>query len=90
MPPWTWLPTSPADPPMPHRPRKRFGQHFLVAADVIDQVVSAVAPQPTDTIVEIGPGQAAITDALAAGAGHLHAIEFDRDLAAALTRQVHR
>jgi 16S rRNA (adenine1518-N6/adenine1519-N6)-dimethyltransferase len=67
-----------------HRPRKRFGQHFLVAPEIIEQIVSAVAPAEGDIIVEIGPGQAAITEPLAALATELHAIEFDRDLAAAL------
>lgn len=69
---------------MPHRPRKRFGQHFLVAPEFIEQIVTAVAPAAGDIIVEIGPGQAAITEPLAALATELHAIEFDRDLAAAL------
>jgi 16S rRNA (adenine1518-N6/adenine1519-N6)-dimethyltransferase len=67
-----------------HRPRKRFGQHFLVAPEFIEQIVTAVAPAAGDIIVEIGPGQAAITEPLAALATELHAIEFDRDLAAAL------
>jgi 16S rRNA (adenine1518-N6/adenine1519-N6)-dimethyltransferase len=69
---------------MNHRPRKRFGQHFLTAPDIIEQIVAAVAPREGETIVEIGPGQAAITGPLAKLASELHAIEFDRDLAAAL------
>jgi 16S rRNA (adenine1518-N6/adenine1519-N6)-dimethyltransferase len=67
-----------------HRPRKRFGQHFLAAPDVIEQIVAAISPRQGETIVEIGPGQAAITAPLAACTSELHAIEFDRDLAAAL------
>jgi len=68
----------------PHRPRKRFGQHFLADPGVIDAIVTAINPQPGDTIVEIGPGQGAITGALARKAGKLHCVELDRDLAASL------
>ncbi len=70
-----------------HRPRKRFGQHFLVDADIVARIVDAIAPGGNDTLVEIGPGQGAITDALAARSRALHAIEFDRDLAAELRRR---
>ena len=68
----------------PHRPRKRFGQHFLTDPAVIDAIVDAISPGPADVIVEIGPGLGAITEPLARRAGHLHCIELDRDLAAAL------
>lgn len=67
-----------------HRPRKRFGQHFLNDPGVIENIVRAIDPQQGDTIVEIGPGQGAITGPLAGKAGRLHCIELDRDLAAAL------
>jgi 16S rRNA (adenine1518-N6/adenine1519-N6)-dimethyltransferase len=70
-----------------HRARKRFGQHFLTDPGVIDAILRAVHPAGDDVIVEIGPGQGAITDALARAAGHLHAIELDRDLAAQLRRR---
>ena len=67
-----------------HRPRKRFGQHFLTDPGVIDAILRAIDPQQSDIVVEIGPGRGAITVPLAARAGHLHCIELDRDLAAAL------
>ena len=67
-----------------HRPRKRFGQHFLVDPGVIHAIVEAIRPQPSDTIVEIGPGPGAITRPLSRRAGRLHLVELDRDLAAAL------
>lgn len=70
-----------------HRPRKRFGQHFLTDPGVIDAIIRAIHPTKDDVIVEIGPGQGAITDALARNAGHLHAVELDRDLVARLRRQ---
>jgi 16S rRNA (adenine1518-N6/adenine1519-N6)-dimethyltransferase len=73
---------------MDHRPRKRFGQNFLVESAVIDQIVAAIAPKPDETIVEIGPGRGAITGPLINAGADLHVIEIDRDLAAMLPRQV--
>jgi len=70
-----------------HQARKRFGQHFLTSSDTIEQIVAAISPQEGESIVEIGPGQAAITAPLASSATTLHAIEFDRDLIAKLKRQ---
>ncbi len=70
-----------------HRARKRFGQHFLTDPSVVDAILRAVYASKDDVVVEIGPGQGAITTALAATAGHLHAIELDRDLARNLRRQ---
>ncbi|MBT8087802.1 MAG: 16S rRNA (adenine(1518)-N(6)/adenine(1519)-N(6))-dimethyltransferase RsmA [Gammaproteobacteria bacterium] len=70
-----------------HRARKRFGQHFLTDPGVIDAIVRAIHPAKDDVIVEIGPGRGAITDKLARRAGHLHAVELDRDLAALLRKR---
>jgi 16S rRNA (adenine1518-N6/adenine1519-N6)-dimethyltransferase len=61
-------------------PRKRFGQHFLESAEIIQNIVGAIAARAGETVVEIGPGRGAITEALAASGALLHAIEFDRDL----------
>jgi 16S rRNA (adenine1518-N6/adenine1519-N6)-dimethyltransferase len=66
-----------------HRPRKRFGQHFLEAAWV-KKLVDAIDPQPGDVFIEIGPGRGALTRPLAERAGLVVGIEVDRDLAAAL------
>ncbi|MBU3724122.1 MAG: 16S rRNA (adenine(1518)-N(6)/adenine(1519)-N(6))-dimethyltransferase RsmA [Burkholderiaceae bacterium] len=68
----------------PHVARKRFGQNFLHDPGLIARIIDAIGPQPSDRLVEIGPGQAAITAPLIAAAGHVHAIEIDRDLAARL------
>ena len=68
----------------PHRPRKRFGQHFLHDPRVLGRIVDAIAPSPGDFLVEIGPGEGALTAPLIERAGKLEAIEVDRDLAAAL------
>ena len=70
----------------PHRPRKRFGQHFLHERGVIDRIVRTLAPRPGERIVEIGPGQGALTAALLEEVEHLDAVELDRDLIAGLTR----
>ena len=67
-----------------HRPRKRFGQHFLTDPGVINAIVNAIAPREDDVFVEIGPGPGAITIPIAKSCGSLHAIELDRDLAAQL------
>jgi 16S rRNA (adenine1518-N6/adenine1519-N6)-dimethyltransferase len=68
------------------RARKRFGQHFLEPVWV-DKVIKAIAPQPDQVFVEIGPGPGALTRPLAARAGAVIAFEIDRDLAAALTEE---
>jgi 16S rRNA (adenine1518-N6/adenine1519-N6)-dimethyltransferase len=66
------------------RPRKRFGQHFLTDRHYLDRIVAAVAPRFGDSMVEIGPGTGLMTAPLANAVGHLHVVEIDRDLAAAL------
>ena len=67
-----------------HRARKRFGQNFLADAHYVARIIDAVNPRLGENIVEIGPGLAAITDGLVERAGHVTAIEIDRDLAARL------
>ena len=67
--------------------RKRFSQHFLHDPGVLKRIVEAVAPAPGDTLVEIGPGEGALTRPLLERIGHLTAIEIDRDLAARLTAE---
>jgi 16S rRNA (adenine1518-N6/adenine1519-N6)-dimethyltransferase len=63
-----------------HLTRKRFGQHFLRDEDIIARIVQAVDPRPGQRIVEIGPGEGAITLPLLRKAGRLTVIELDRDL----------
>lgn len=65
-----------------HRARKRFGQNFLYDRHWIERIAKAVNATEGDDIVEIGPGQAALTRELIAGAGKVRAVEIDRDLAA--------
>ena len=64
-----------------HRPRKRFGQHFLHDRQVLAQIVDAIAPAAGDVLVEIGPGEGALTRLLLERVDRLDAIEIDRDLA---------
>jgi 16S rRNA (adenine1518-N6/adenine1519-N6)-dimethyltransferase len=66
------------------RAKKQFGQHFLTDRHYIERIVFAIAPQPDDVMVEIGPGPGALTAPLIERLSHLHAVEIDRDLAAAL------
>ena len=69
---------------MSHHPRKRFGQNFLHDPAVIGKIIQAINPQPGDRLVEIGPGQGAITLPLLQAAGRLQVVELDRDLLAPL------
>ena len=74
---------------MKHIARKRFGQHFLTDAAIIDGIVDAINPLPGQWMVEIGPGLAALTQPLVERLGHLTVIELDRDLAVRLREHPH-
>ena len=65
---------------MGHTPRKRFGQNFLRDDSVIESIVRTIAPVQGDHIVEIGPGEGALTQALISSGCQLDAIELDLDL----------
>lgn len=73
--------------PKSSNPRKRFGQNFLQSSAIIDQMVAAVAPQEDERLVEIGPGQGALTEAILNCIDHMDAIELDRDLIPLLEEQ---
>lgn len=70
-----------------HRARKRFGQNFLHDPNVIRRIVAGIRPKPDQTLLEIGPGQGALTGALLETGCELHALELDRDLIPVLERQ---
>lgn len=70
-----------------HKARKRFGQNFLHDVHWIARIAQAIHAQAGERIIEIGPGQAALTRELIAAAGHVSAVEIDRDLAAWLREQ---
>jgi 16S rRNA (adenine1518-N6/adenine1519-N6)-dimethyltransferase len=62
-------------------PLKRLGQHFLTDPNIIKRIITAFGPHSDETIIEIGPGTGALTDQLVARAGHVIAVEFDKNLA---------
>lgn len=70
-----------------HRARKRFGQNFLHDRHVIQRIIDALAPEADQHLVEIGPGQGALTGLLLDSGARLDAIELDRDLAQWLQQQ---
>lgn len=70
----------------PHRHRKRFGQHFLHDPGTLNRIHRAINPQPDEHVIEIGPGQGALTTLIVDQVRQLDAIEIDRDLADYLQR----
>lgn len=69
---------------MKHQPRKRFGQNFLHDKEIIATIIASIGATHDDSVVEIGPGQGALTLPLLKQCEALTAIEIDRDLVAAL------
>lgn len=65
-----------------YRHKKAFGQHFLHDPSYLARIVAAIRPEPDDLMVEIGPGQGALTRPLLDTLRHLHVVEIDRDLIA--------
>lgn len=63
------------------RAKRSLGQNFLVDPNIQRRIVDAVDPRPEDTVIEIGPGEGALTDHLVRSAGRLLAIELDDRLA---------
>ncbi|MDB6060207.1 MAG: dimethyladenosine transferase [Verrucomicrobiaceae bacterium] len=70
-----------------HRARKRFGQNFLHDQRIIQRIVSAIRPRATDVLLEIGPGQGALTATILETECTLRAVELDRDLVQMLQTQ---
>ena len=62
------------------RAKKRFGQHFLTDPRILSRIADGLAITRADTLIEIGPGRGALTEALLRRAGRVIAIEVDRDL----------
>ncbi|MBC3861014.1 16S rRNA (adenine(1518)-N(6)/adenine(1519)-N(6))-dimethyltransferase RsmA [Undibacterium jejuense] len=71
---------------MKHIPRKRFGQNFLTDQLVLSQIIRAINPRAGETMVEIGPGLAAMTSLLLEGLPQMHVVELDRDLVTRLKK----
>jgi 16S rRNA (adenine1518-N6/adenine1519-N6)-dimethyltransferase len=75
---------------MKHVARKRFGQNFLTDKLVLADIIDAIGPEPDQTMVEIGPGLAAMTALLLKRLKHLHVVELDRDLVTRLEQNFAR
>lgn len=70
-----------------HQAKKRFGQNFLHDDNVLQQIMRAIGPRKSDILLEIGPGQGAMTDYLLKEIPVLNAVEIDRDLIALLNKK---
>jgi 16S rRNA (adenine1518-N6/adenine1519-N6)-dimethyltransferase len=66
--------------PAPSRRQRRLGQNFLADPNLLDAVVRESGVGPGDVALEFGAGGGALSERLAARAGHLHAVEVDRRL----------
>ncbi len=80
-------PRAPDKTPTPHRPRKRFAQHFLTDRVLLNRLAATLAVADGQHILEIGPGLGALTDVLAKTPARLTVVELDRDLARRLQRR---
>ncbi len=70
------------------RPNRDLGQNFLIDDQALKAAIDAAELQPTDTVIEVGPGLGVLTHELVQHVGRLIAIEFDRRLAARLPREI--
>ena len=61
----------------PHTFRKKWGQNFLQDPNIIRKIITQLDPEPNDVVLEIGPGQGALTFELARQVKTIHAIEID-------------
>jgi 16S rRNA (adenine1518-N6/adenine1519-N6)-dimethyltransferase len=57
--------------------KKWLGQHFLINADILEVIVATAHIEPTDTVVEVGPGLGVLTEKLVGKAGRVLAFERD-------------
>ena len=62
------------------RPRKRFGQHFLIDGNLMRRLVESAELRPQDVVLEVGAGTGGLTDLLANRAGRVICVEIDTDL----------
>ncbi|WAH59353.1 16S rRNA (adenine(1518)-N(6)/adenine(1519)-N(6))-dimethyltransferase RsmA [Pseudomonas silvicola] len=70
-----------------HRARKRFGQNFLHDAGVIDRILRSIHAREGERLLEIGPGQGALTEGLLGSGAQLDVVELDKDLVPILNQQ---
>ena len=60
--------------------KKKFGQNFITDGNLLQKIVDAGEVGPDDVVIEVGPGAATLTKALAQHAKAVIAIEIDHDL----------
>ena len=70
-----------------HKPRKRFGQHFLTNNHIADRITASADISANDIVLEIGPGTGILTGKLIEYAGKIVAVEIDRDLVSILRKR---
>ncbi|HEX5909243.1 MAG TPA: 16S rRNA (adenine(1518)-N(6)/adenine(1519)-N(6))-dimethyltransferase RsmA [Thermoleophilaceae bacterium] len=66
------------------RPNRELGQNFLIDDNVLRVIEKAAALDPADVVLEVGGGLGVLSEHLAPRVGHLHVVEIDRSLEAAL------
>jgi 16S rRNA (adenine1518-N6/adenine1519-N6)-dimethyltransferase len=71
----------------PRFAKKSLGQNFLSDQNYIGKIISALNPQPDETIIEIGPGRGALTQHLVESGANVIAIELDTDLIPLLQKE---
>jgi 16S rRNA (adenine1518-N6/adenine1519-N6)-dimethyltransferase len=69
-------------------PTKKLGQNFVHDPNTVRRIVAAAGLRPDDVVLEVGPGLGSLTLGLVGAAAHVHAVEIDRALAAALPQTV--
>jgi 16S rRNA (adenine1518-N6/adenine1519-N6)-dimethyltransferase len=70
-----------------HKHRKRFGQHFLIDANVLLALTDIINPKACDFFLEIGPGEGVLTKYILASGAMVTALEIDRDLVACIEKK---
>ena len=66
------------------KPLKRFGQNYLLDQNILNKIIKEIDPKPEEQIIEIGPGQGALTNKLLEKITTLTAVEIDKRVAADL------
>jgi 16S rRNA (adenine1518-N6/adenine1519-N6)-dimethyltransferase len=66
------------------RPKRDLGQNFLIDSNLLDVIARAAALAPDDVVLEVGGGLGVLSEYLAERVAHVHVVELDRGLEAAL------
>ncbi len=72
------------------KPKKRLGQHFLIDPNIARKILATAQLEPHHTVLEIGPGCGALTEALCESVSRVIALEIDKDLAESLKQTLNR